>query len=286
MNICIENRPTDHWKPAFNPNGPARFLGRLQVGDPRNANFRYRAVRRQLSAAIGVEKTRTRRAWGVDNKRLPLNQGRTPRCVGFSIATAAVVGPKAQRKGLPTRAAAEELANSLYVRACHIDEWAGDDLGSGTSVNAGMKAAVEAGLFGSYAWGENVADVMDFGLHFGPVNMGSIWPDSMMETDRFGYLNIDPNSTMDGAHAAGHAWCITTFDTTGKNPDGTVGFVEMEQTWGKPWGLRNVGRARMTVTTLGALIMVGADIAFGTEITLKARPAIVGGADVERAAAA
>jgi hypothetical protein len=258
-------------------------LGRLQVGDPRNANYRYRAVRRQLATAIGVEKTRTRRAWGIDRKRLPLDQGQTPRCVGFSIATAAVVGPKTQRGFLPSTSAAEEFANKLYVRACHIDEWAGDDLDNGTSVNAGMKAAVEAGLFGSYAWGENVGDVMDFGVHFGPVNMGTIWPDSMMETDRYGYLNIDPDSSMDGAHAAGHAWCITTFDTTGKNPDGTVGFIEMEQTWGKPWGLKDAGRARMTVTTLGALIMVGADIAFGTELTLKPRPAIVGGRRKPRA---
>jgi hypothetical protein len=261
------------------------FGGRLPAPDPRNANFRYRAVRRQLSAQLGIDKARRRRAWGVDVKRLPVDQGPTPRCVGFSIATCAVVGPTYQRKQLPTTSAAEMFANAIYFDALKRDEWAGED-DAGTSVNAGMKAAVAAGLFKSYAWGENVADVFDFGIHFGPVEMGTIWPDSMMDVDRFGYLNIAPDASMDGQHAAGHAWPIVTFDMDGKNPDGTVGFVEMVQSWGKPWGIKGTGRARMTVTTLATLIMAGADIAFGTEVALKPKPAIVAGADSARAEAA
>jgi hypothetical protein len=286
MLIKLGKRPEMHRSPlGMSRDDRNLFGGRLVAPDPRNANYRYRAIRRQLASAVGVDKTRRRRAWGIDAKRLPVDQGRTPRCVGFSIATCAVVGPTYQRKQLPTTRDAESFANHVYDRALFLDEWDGQE-DFGTSVNAGMKAAVEAGLFKSYAWGEDVADVFDFGINFGPVEMGTIWPDSMMDVDRHGYLNIAPDASMDGQHAAGHAWPIVTFDMDGKNPDGTVGFVEMIQSWGKPWGINGTGRARMTVTTLATLIMAGADIAFGTEIALRPKPAIVAGADDPNAAAA
>lgn len=190
-------------------------------------------------------------------------------CVGYSIATAAVVGPITQRLALGTTERAQAFADEIYIAALDLDEWEGNDPNNGTSVRAGMKAAVKAGLIKGFAWGEGLKDTIDFVLNFGPVVNGTIWPDSMMEIDAHGYLNIDPDSTLDGAHAAGHAWAIVGVNTQTRNPDGSRGRFTMLQSWGRGWGRDGKGIAYMSFPTWSQLHMAGGEVCLPTEQVLR-----------------
>lgn len=243
-------------------------MGRLPAPDPKDGLFKLSAVRRQLKVRPDAAKARARgyRHWGTD-ERIPINQGATPRCVGYSIATVEAAGPVTQRGRLATRADVELAAEQIYCRALQIDEWDGE-VDAGTSVRAGLDAAIEFGAIGGYAWADTVLEMADFILSYGPAEIGVIWPDSMMEPDTNGYLIVDPSATMDGRHAAGHAIAIVGVNTKAKNPDGTVGYFEPVNTWGD-WGREGDGKARITFAHMALLKAAGGEFALPTEIPLK-----------------
>lgn len=269
MDICFSQRPSVH-RPENVPAGEHN-MGRLIAPDPRDAAFLLGAVRRQIGTVV---KALRRKRWGIDLKRLPVDQGPTPRCTGFASASAAIVGPNTQRKTLPTTDDAESLANELYIRALDLDEWEGNDRDSGTSVRAIGKAGVERGLWGGFAWAETPADVRAFVLNFGPALAGTIWPDCLMETDANGFLLLTPGATMDGRHAQGHCYCLAQIDLDMVCPDGSRGGFVGPQTWGKGWGWKGRGEFKMPFTTFDPLFQAQGEAMLPTEKTLKPSPAL------------
>jgi hypothetical protein len=242
-------------------------LGRLPSIDLRDSLYRFSSVRRQLPAPAG--KPRYYRHWNVNEKILPVDQGRTSACVGFSAATLIVAGPITHKGVAKTTDEANALGARIYYRALDVDEWEGDDPCCGTSVRAGMQALREFGYIESFAWGYTVDEAKEFLLSFGPVIFGTVWPDSMMRTDPNGYLWVAANSTLTGPHAAGHAYCGVGVNTRGKNPDGSHGWFDIEQSWGEGWGRDGKGKAKITFGTMATLLAAAGEVAMPTERKLK-----------------
>jgi hypothetical protein len=251
-------RPHVHQEPTRHP------LGRLISPDVRDAAYRF-AVHRD---ALQIEKTAGTRHW-YTGKDLPVDQGPSPRCVGFSTATMLMAGPVTQRKAIPDTAAGEKLAGEIYTAALDLDEFDGNDPCCGTSVRAGMKAAQARGFLTSYLWGSTVREAMLFVLNHGPVVFGTVWPDSMMETDADGVLWVAADSTLDGPHAQGHAYCAVGVSTSRKFGDGTTGGFRISQSWGRGWGDGGSGMAWIPFSQMEKLLASAGEVAMPTEIRIK-----------------
>jgi hypothetical protein len=108
-----------------------------------------------------------------------LDQGAEGECVGCAVVDAATTIAPPERY-LTTFGIAEDAAR-IYKRAQQLDEVPGEDY-AGTSVLAGMKAGVEAGLFGGYRWAFGTRDVAQAVLQVGPVVVGVPWLSGMYDT--------------------------------------------------------------------------------------------------------
>lgn len=253
-----------------------RWLGRLIAPDVNDANFRYGAVSDQLK---GGDKVVGTKIWGGSEK-LSLDQGQTPRCVGFSWTTLLVAGPVHQPGMIPDRDHAQRFADDLYMKCLDVDEFEGNDPCCGTSVRAAAKVLKSGGAIGAYLWAEAVADAVHFVLNHGPVVFGTVWPDSMMDTDKSGVLWVAPDSTMSGPHAQGHAYCALGVSTTRsfRNPytgERSSGGFKICQTWGDekhgpgPWGLTGDGFAWLPFAEADKLFLAQGEICMPTEQEVK-----------------
>lgn len=238
-------------------------LGRLISPDLRDAPYRF-ALHRDT---LGTPRLAGTRHWHT-GAILPVDQGPTPRCVGFSAATAVMTGPVTQRAAVPDTAAGNWLGNALYLDAIKVDEWDGDDPCCGTSVRAGMKAAQARGLVASYLWGYTVREAVLFVLNHGPVIFGTPWPDSMMEADARGVLWVAADSTLDGPHAQGHAYCAVGVSTSKRFADGTSGGFRVCNSWGRSFG--QGGMAWIPFSQMEKLLAAAGEVAMPTEAAVKA----------------
>jgi hypothetical protein len=146
-----------------------------------------------------------------------LDQGREGACVGFSIAQELAARPA------PVSGVTSQHALSIYHRAQQIDEWPGEAY-DGTSVLAGMKAAVEAGYFEGYRWAFGEEDLALAVGYNGPAVIGVPWYTGMFEPDENGYVRPE------GQLAGGHAILVYGIDV--KN-----GRYKLRNSWGADWGM-------------------------------------------------
>jgi len=205
---------------------------------------------RRPRAAAGVVR-RTWRSLGV------LDQGATSQCVIDACDKYLTTWP-VRNKGFK---AAEERTR-IYKEVQRLDEWDGENY-EGTSVRAMFKWLKVKGFVTQYKWAFDCETVINHVLGTGPVEMGTVWDDSMSNPDKWGY--IAPNKTE--ADDEGHAWTIVGADKQRRNPDGTVGRVTMINSWGEGWGdLR--GRAYITFENLDRLIQMDGEAAVANEIKL------------------
>jgi hypothetical protein len=175
-----------------------------------------------------------------------LDQGFTSECVVHSMDSYFTASPvrnvsfgSAQRR---TQVYKEIQRN--------YDEWPGDDY-DGTSVRGAAKWAKANGFISSYHWAFACEPIIDHILAEtgGPVMMGTIWDDAMMETDKYGFIH----SSQTEADDAGHAWVILGADREKiYRPTGDVGVVNGLTSWG-PWGKRRNSRFYMTFKELDKL---------------------------------
>jgi len=199
----------------------------------------WRSRHDERSRAYGVRATLTGSA-PVQDRLWPvgpvLDQGTEGACVGCAVVDAAnvlelTVGLDVVEDGRPLGLAD---ATELYHRAQRLDEVPGEAY-SGTSVLAGMKAAVEAGLFGGYLWAFGTRDVAQAVLQRGPVVIGVPWLSGMYDTGPGGLVTLTGNAT-----GQGHCLAVVGMRRTG--PQGQPGpFFVWQNSWGPGYGDGGLG---------------------------------------------
>ncbi len=150
-----------------------------------------------------------------------LDQGNTPRCVGYSGATDLNSAPLPHSFG-------NAYADELY-RLCKVVDGDNEDGSTGLSLATVLKAK---GFFPDYAFTQNVETAWQFVDSQSPVLIGSMWLWSMEDPDPVtGILSLD----FDSGFAGGHEYCWQSNAIIG-----TKRYVRIQQTWGK-WGLPYMG---------------------------------------------
>src|SRR5581483_7001264 len=186
----------------------------------------------------------THRTWSAPG--LPLDQGATPMCVGYSCRGLLLAAPVINKPEHPS-------AQEIYDGAQRNDEFPDTPPADGSSVRGGFKFLQKCGLIGEYVWAANVDEVMRFVLTRGPVVLGINWYDSMMEPDRHGWLHISKNAQIVGGHA---------ILAIGVNM--ATGALRLMNSWGAEWGQR--GRAWLRREDLARLLHEDGEAGAPTEI--------------------
>lgn len=182
-----------------------RTFDRLVEFDQRSREFPIRAI-------VGEQPLRSY-IWACGAW---LDQGREGACVGFSWSHELAARPVE----VPV---SNEYAQQLYHRARQLDEYLGEDY-DGTSVIAGAKAVVEAGLVDGYRWGFSVEDLaLAVGYH-GPAVLGVPWYSDMLDTDTDGWVRPS------GDQVGGHAIMCRGVDVKAR-------FFTLRNSWGRAWGI-------------------------------------------------
>lgn len=196
----------------------------------------WRSRHDERSRAFGVRATLPGSA-PVQDRLWPvgpvLDQGTEGQCVGCAVVDAVNVMVKIAHPGPPQEYDLED-ATAIYHRAQQLDEVPGEAY-SGTSVLAGMKAAVEAGLFGGYLWAFGTRDIAQAVLQRGPVVIGVPWLSGMYETGPGGLVTLAGDDT-----GAGHCLAVVGMKRTG--PQGQPGpFFVWQNSWGPGYGDGGLG---------------------------------------------
>jgi hypothetical protein len=133
------------------------------------------------------------------------------------------------------------FARTIYKYAQRLDQWPGEDY-EGTSVLAGCKAAHALGYMGEYRWAFNIDDMLRAISKLGPVVCGTIWYESMFNTQPNGLLEVDPSS----GEVGGHSYIIRGLALTDSGKRGWLGkgaklrkdvpLLRGRNSWGGDWG--------------------------------------------------
>jgi hypothetical protein len=153
-----------------------------------------------------------------------LDQGVEGACVGFSIAQEAAARPVSVPK------ITDAIGREIYHRARQLDQWPGEDY-EGTSVLAGLKAAIERGWYGEYGeyrWAFGLQDLVLAVGYKGPAVIGVNWYDGMMDPDRDGFIHVT------GSVAGQHCTVVRGVTITSVSP--LNGWSRIRNSWGKAWG--------------------------------------------------
>lgn len=191
-------------------------LGRIkpEVLDERNKNFPVRALLPKKAAP-------PYKYW--DDNDIFLNQGDTPRCVGFAWAQYINDGPIKHKKKLTA-----VDAGMIYLLAQDLDEFPGNDY-DGSSTLGGAKACQQYGYITEYHWALTLQDVIDTVLHLGPMVVGTDWYNDMFFVDDKGFIHPT------GGLAGGHEWEITGINVKDKKLRGKSSWGEDELDGGRFW---------------------------------------------------
>jgi len=183
-----------------------RTFDRRECFDPRSRNFPIRAL-------VPLSAEPRSRTWACP---VWLNQGREGACVGFSISQEAAAAP------VRVPNITNEVARKLYLSARALDGIP-DELGEGTSVLAGMKAAREAGWYTEWRWAFGETDLALAISHCGPAVLGVGWYEGMMRPDARGYIHPT------GKIVGGHAILCRGYSSFRK-------CYRLRNSWGRAWG--------------------------------------------------
>lgn len=193
---------------------------------------------------------------------LPItDQGSVGACVGFS--TVDILGydkywtalSKAQQSALLVNPNASGLL--FYSVATQLDSIKGtyppNDTGSDGP--SGAKALQKQGLTNGYqhsvSWASFTA-----ALQTGPVMVGTVWYESMMDSASDGKIDVDPNSGV----AGGHEYCADEITS-----DGFIGF---RNHWTQSWGIQ--GRFYISQTAFKLILADQGDVTVPTPLTAPA----------------
>ena len=135
-----------------------------------------------------------------------------PSCVGFAW----------ENWGLCAPIVNEFPGVLIYNLAKCFDEWPGFDY-DGTSIRAGAKVLLHAGMISEYRFGWDLQDIIPTILVRGPVVFGTQWRSGMDQPDREGIIRAK------GRVVEGHAYLVNGFD-------GRRGLLRIQNSWHR-WGL-------------------------------------------------
>lgn len=223
---------------------PARpTLGRHVEHDPRSYAYAHGVLPK--TAIKTVDWTR----------RAPIfDQGQLGSCTGN--AAAGLVGTDFNgRSGLTSVTingqvlpVDEDLAVQVYELATQLDNIDGtyppDDTGS--SGLGAAKALVKLGLAAKYTHAFSL-DALKSALQNGPVMVGTVWLESMFDTDADGFVIVDRKSQV----AGGHEYVISAYDADRQA-------FRLDNSWGDSWGVK--GSAWYSQTNLSWLLSQDGDV--------------------------
>ena len=181
-----------------------------------------------------------------------LDQGQLGACTGFAAATVCATMPGLSATNR-RRLARNQMALSLYVLITAIDSTPGayPQQDTGSDVNSALKAMRDLGWVGLYQWLPNARSVAGAVSHVGPVDMGTVWFSSMMDTkpvDGHAVVVVDEHS---GGENQGHSWSIVGIEAASPYP------IIGKNSWGPNWGAG--GYFRMSLDDLDKLIAAQGD---------------------------
>lgn len=226
----------------FEPTDPR--LGRHVRHDPRSLAYAQGVLPR--SAIKSVD-------W---MRRAPVfDQGSTGSCTGN--AAAGLLGTdSAARTGLTSveldgavRPVDEDLAVAIYSLATTLDEFEGQypPTDTGSSGLGAAKALAKLGLAAKYTHAFSLG-ALKSALQSGPVMVGTVWLDSMFDTDpQTGFVIVDRKS----GEAGGHEYIISAFDAD------KLAF-RIDNSWSDSWGVR--GSAWFTQADMQWLLARDGDV--------------------------
>jgi len=194
-----------------------------------------------------------------------LDQGNTGTCVAHGWSAKIAGGPIMQPMPM--------TPYDFYRLLVKLDEYRENDfeavapdalLQYGSSVRGGAKAAQKIGALKSYLWAESVSDVR--GWHLvgkGGFVIGVDWKTGMMETDSEGFISYTGN--VEGGH------CVATvaWDDFRQHRGHTVRAVQIQQSWGLPWGDKGKGFAWIEEGDLAKMITDNGEFCAATEQRIK-----------------
>lgn len=179
-------------------------LGRLAEFDSRSLNYPIRELTAKTARIFSQE-------WKI---RQRLNQGQTPRCVGYSIAEEIGMQPYYHN-------VTPFLADVIYQEAQKIDAWS-KTKHDGTSNLAGMEIARKLGFIVEYRWAlkpDPIDDICKALANIGPVVLGVNFYEGMYTPDIEGVVHIS------GYLVGGHNMCFSRLDWRNKR-------IYTPNTWG------------------------------------------------------
>jgi hypothetical protein len=222
-------------------------LGRHVEHDPRSLQYAHGVLPK--TAIKSVDWTR----------RAPIfDQGQLGSCTG-NAAAGLVATDSATRTGQTTVTLSDDpnaprwpvdelLAVHVYELATQLDNIDGsyppDDTGS-SGIGA-AKALKKLGLATGYTHAFSL-DALKSALQTGPVMVGTVWLESMFDTDSEGYVKVDRKSAV----AGGHEYVISAWDAVKKR-------FRLDNSWSESWGVR--GSAWITEADMQWLLSQQGDV--------------------------
>jgi len=153
---------------------------------------------------------------------IALDQGKTPHCVGFSMADFGINYP------VKTDYVNEDGHNFYYI----CKEIEGKPLEeTGTTMRCAAKALRQIGRIDRYAFAANIDEIKYWVLNKSPMIVGTIW------TEKMSFPNENNIISVEGEIVGGHAYLINEW-----REDGYIG---IQNSWGKDWGIN--GKAYISV---------------------------------------
>jgi hypothetical protein len=230
-------------------------LGRHVHHDPRSRGFAHPELPAGAIQSV---------SW---QRRAPiLDQGNLGSCTGNALTgvlgtdskgrTAQTsVTVKADSKGVfkaGTYPLDETFAVKAYSLNTLLDGFAGNypPTDTGSDGLSAAKTGKALGLLTGYTHGFSVA-ALKTALQSGPVLWGTVWLNSMFDTDSDGFIKVDKNS----GNAGGHELVISGYDVADD-------VYEVQNSWGTSWGID--GYAYVKGTDMAWLLAQDGDITVPT----------------------
>ena len=143
-----------------------------------------------------------------------LDQGSTPHCVGFSMADFGINEPTIT---LYTN----EDGHDFYYKCKVID--GNPDGEDGTTIRSAAKVLQDEGVIENYAFAPDIDSIVWWLLNRGPVIVGTVWTEYMMEPKENNFLDTG------GYPIGGHGYIFNGVNTE-------ENFLRGQNSWGPDWG--------------------------------------------------
>jgi hypothetical protein len=225
----------------------ANRLGRIATKDYRDHSYLASALMAPRPRGVRLKRHFVPPAW---------DQGDTPQCVAYSSLLYLNAGPVRNKAEGDPQNAQDYYDIYQIIDGIPIPH-------DGTTVRAAMATLKGRGFITEYRWAYDVGTVTDWILTRGPMVLGTDWLNSMFDTNpyqRARFINFDESSGI----AGGHAYLAFGVDLDRHCPDGSIGAVEIQNSWGVGWGTK--GRAWLSLKALAALLAEDGEAACAAEI--------------------